>query len=788
MSTSNTKPCFCTTCCGALVSQRTIYNHRDRPKIDKNPISFTQWLRDTGRSAEAGSKVSSSKQNSDNVESSEEGAGSLRKCARLISPTQSEYDPSILTDLPQETLHNLGLDIEVNKSMNVLSLELDPMFELKSQDSTPGSFVSDVSAQQPLVDSDEEEESSLDDTDSGNLDEIDASAAHLHAQTILDAHSQEVYPLEEEDEPLPEAHIESLRISQNYIYLIQNATLDQDKLDKDTLHCLRNPTEGPIDISNPDDRLSLEIFTATNANEATYNQCCNAILRRYPDSEILSFYKVKRLIADTSGVAPVMDDMCINSCHAFTGPFAELDACSICYEPRYDSEQLIKHKKKVPRQQTCSFPLGPQIQTLRQSMEGAEDMCYLDCKITEVKNLIDNLQDDSGSDMVYDDIFCGSDFIEFADYVQITNKDTMISMSLDGVQLYQSKKSDAWIGIGKVENYAPDLRYKEKKVLPLFTIPGPNKPKNVDSYIFRTLYHLSALQHENKGQGLAVWDAKSKKVIYSRILFALGTGDAVAITELDGRVGHHGAQGCHLGCGMKGRHKPNSGHYFAAHLRPNGYTVQSCNHPDINIRELEPLSIEAYKQNVRLLIGSEDQTAYERNRKATGLSKPSLLSGLVPELSFPVPQCFPLDLMHLPSINIPDLLISLWRGTLKHSNDDHWNWATLVGDVWTNHGKLVEDATQYFPSSFHRTPRNPAEKISSGFKATEWFLYIYGLGPAFFRVVLPQAYWKNYCKLVAAIRIFVQRHITGHQIAQGHSLLVQFIEEYEVLYYQRRVD
>ncbi|KAF8058213.1 hypothetical protein FPV67DRAFT_1428629 [Lyophyllum atratum] len=144
--------------------------------------------------------------------------------------------------------------------------------------------------------------------------------------------------------------------------------------------------------------------------------------------------------------------------------------------------------------------------------------------------------------------------------------------------------------------------------------------------------------------------------------------------------------------------------------------------------------------------------------------------------------------MHLPSLNIPDLLISLWRGTLKHSNDDHWEWATLVGDVWIDHGKLVEGATQYFPSSFHRPPRNPAEKISSGYKATEWFLYMYGLGPAFFRTVLPRLYWQNFCKLVAAIRIFAQRCITGTQIAAAHSLIIQFMEEYEALYYQPRVD
>jgi hypothetical protein len=112
----------------------------------------------------------------------------------------------------------------------------------------------------------------------------------------------------------------------------------------------------------------------------------------------------------------------------------------------------------------------------------------------------------------------------------------------------------------------------------------------------------------------------------------------------------------------------------------------------------------------------------------------------------------------------------------------------LTGDTWQEHGKLVGAATVYFPSSFHRAPRNPAEKISSGYKATEYFLYIFGLGPAFFRLTLPGKYWKNFCKLVHGVRIIIQRRITKSQLREAHSYLVQFVEEYENIYYQRRMD
>ncbi|KAG6887681.1 hypothetical protein C0992_011229, partial [Termitomyces sp. T32_za158] len=163
-----------------------------------------------------------------------------------------------------------------------------------------------------------------------------AAMACTSAQVILDAYNEAQNAPSantEEDELISEAHIESLCVTQEYICIIQNATLDEDKLDKETLHCLGDPIEGPIDIISPDNKLSLEIFTATNSSQATYNQCYAAILQHYPDSNMLTFYQVKQLIASISGVVSVLDDMCINSCYAFTGPYAELDACSICREP-----------------------------------------------------------------------------------------------------------------------------------------------------------------------------------------------------------------------------------------------------------------------------------------------------------------------------------------------------------------------------------------------------------------------------------------------------------------------
>jgi hypothetical protein len=64
-------------------------------------------------------------------------------------------------------------------------------------------------------------------------------------------------------------------------------------------------------------------------------------------------------------------------------------------------------------------------------------------------------------------------------------------------------------------------------------------------------------------------------------------------------------------------------------------------------------------------------------------------------------------------------------------------------------------------------------------------MYIFGLGPALFLGILPDAYWKHFCKLVQGVRIIHQWRIEVEQLIAAHSLLLEFVEEFEILYYAR---
>jgi hypothetical protein len=143
--------------------------------------------------------------------------------------------------------------------------------------------------------------------------------------------------------------------------------------------------------------------------------------------------------------------------------------------------------------------------------------------------------------------------------------------------------------------------------------------------------------------------------------------------------------------------------------------------------------------------------------------------------------------MHLATLNLSDLMLSLWRGTIDCTSPDAkstWTWVILRGEVWQRHGKTVADTLHYLPSSFDRPPCNIAEKLTSGYKAWEFLLYLYGLCPGLLYGLLPDAYYSNFCKLVYGIQLMNQHRITVGNIREAHQALLSFAQEFEILYCQ----
>ena len=472
--------------------------------------------------------------------------------------------------------------------------------------------------------------------------------------------------------------------------------------------------------------------------------------------------------------------MCPNTCVAYTGLYEELDACPRCSMSRYLPNTNASWK------QFTTVPIGPVIQAFYGSCKLAKHMHYLERALSANA---DRAQRTGGRLDKYDNVSCGRDILSAWTSGTLGKSDMALQLSIDSAQLRANQPSEAWVFIWIVHNLPPNLRYKKRFVIPGAIVPGPNKPGDIDSFLFPLLYHVAALQRE----GLRIYDASDNSYIpHSKPLIVFATADSLGSAAMSGMVGHSGKYGCRLYCNMPSRHHTGDGHYYPAMLMPHNYTVPGCEHSDILDNDLAAhcthLDLK-YQRNLDYLLAANTQLDFHIRRLEVGLCKQTLLSGL-PYQPLPVPNVFTMDIMHLTVLNDPDLFIKLFTGRLNvYEPDDRltWDWAVFYRNdtLWKAHGKTVVRAVPFILSSFRRAPRDPARKLNTGYKAWEFQQYMYSLGPTLFRHILPHKYWLNFCRLVAGVRILQRHTISYNDLLMGHSFLVKFVWEFEDLYYQR---
>ena len=575
-------------------------------------------------------------------------------------------------------------------------------------------------------------------------------------------------------------YIPALQATINNIHALKNARLEESRVATDEVDRLRDPESAHCTLDMSDTHLvkALRHFIySTDTSRDHYETIRKVDMAAYPGDEFLSFDQARRTLKKISGVVPMKHDMCISSCAAFTGAYSDLDTCPYCSAPRY-------HENGRPRRQFTTIPIGPVLQALYGSPQIAEEMHYLEKRLTEISQY---LRTHNGQMEGYDDTACSHELLQAWISGRFTKNDIALQLSIDGAQLYRDKASDCWMFIWIIHNLRPGLRYTKRFVIPGSFVPGPNKPREIDSYLFPSLHHLSAIQRE----GLRIFDSSTSTEIRRCIpIIIIASADSPGAASMSGFVGHSGKQGCRVYCAITGRRREGDPHYFPVMSKPDSYTIPGCSHEDVTFEDLQNFreNISAtYERNLRLLLSARTLTQYNKYRLQTGLCKPTLFSGLI---TLGVPGIFTMDLMHLSVLNDPDLLLGLWRGTIKLYQPDDistWDWCVLKDKkTWKAHGNSIEAAIPFIPSSFGRAPRNPAEKINSGYKAWEFQLYIYGLGPVLLQHILPQPYWEHYCKLVAGIQMLQRPVITPQDLRNGNKALKDFVRDFEALYYQRK--
>ena len=123
-------------------------------------------------------------------------------------------------------------------------------------------------------------------------------------------------------------------------------------------------------------------------------------------------HQVERRVSSLSGVITWRHDVCVDSCAAFTGPYANLKECPRYGLPRYDPAKLAKSngRTKVPQKSFATFPVGLRLQSRWKSPEMTRKTHYRRDKTAGT--LRNNGQD---ADLVWDDILSGSDDLRLAE-------------------------------------------------------------------------------------------------------------------------------------------------------------------------------------------------------------------------------------------------------------------------------------------------------------------------------------------------------------------------------------
>ena len=457
-------------------------------------------------------------------------------------------------------------------------------------------------------------------------------------------------PLEfEEGEQDTGTSLPDLQITLTNIQALKNATLEDGGMDPEDIDRLRDPESARDTLDMSDTHLvkALRHFIySTNSSRDHYDTIRKVDMAAYPGDDFLSFDQAKRALKAISGVVPIKHDMCITSCAAFMGAYSDLDVCLYCKAPHY-------HEDGSPWRQFTTIPIGPVLQAFYSSPQTAEEMHYLERRLTEITEYV---QTHDGQMEYYDDTACSYELLQAWASGRFTKDDIALQLSIDGAQLYRDKASDCWISIWIIHNFRPGLRYKKSFVIPGCFIPGPKKPREIDSYLIPSLHHLAAIQRE----GLKIFDASTSEIRRSIPIIIIASADSPGSAAMSGFVGHSGKHGCRVYCGIKGRRRDGDPHYFPVMSKPEEYTIQGCDHGDITFSDLHAFRQNPsarYEHNLRYLLVSQNNKTYKARRLETGLCKATLFSGLI---TLGIPGIFTMDLMHLSVLNDPDLLLGLW--------------------------------------------------------------------------------------------------------------------------------
>lgn len=495
----------------------------------------------------------------------------------------------------------------------------------------------------------------------------------------------------------------------------------------------------------------------------------------FKSDSLPTWKETRSRVAFLSGFKPVLYDCCLNSCCCYVGPHASLDKCPYCGESRY-------HSNGLPRKKYVYLPLIPRLVALFRNIDLSTKMKYR----SEYRH----------NPQCCSDILDGSVYRDLLDkYVVVDGKrqpykyfsdprDIALGLSTDGFAPFRHRKTTTWPLIVFIYNLPPELRFLKDYILCLGAIPGRNKPKDSDSFLWPAVEEFLKL-----ALGVRAYDALTASIFALHAYLIIGSGDIPAISMLLKIKGHNGFSPCRackiLGVAVPGRKKKTYYVPLDRHKHPNVRNSVSA----IKRYDADRLPLRTHSEMLEQ--GREVQLAVtqaESNRLSIsyGIKGVPILSYLS-SLSFP--SSFPYDFMHLIWENVIPNLVSLWTGDYKNLDQGRESYQ-LQTTVWEAIGKATVESGATLPSAFCARPPNIAGD-RSGCTADSWSFWTLYLGPVLLqRKFTAGKYYDHFIELVKLLNICLQFDLSRddlHTLQVGFQTWVEVYERYAHKLFYRTV-
>ena len=443
-------------------------------------------------------------------------------------------------------------------------------------------------------------------------------------------------------------------------------------------------------------------------------------------------------------IKPTFFHCCQNNCIAFTGEYADLSECPYCEENRFSSSGKA--------QKTFIFiPLIPRLRLQYRAPSRAKAL----------KAYRQSLSRTSSSQAEVRDFFDGDLFREYhVNELGLFNdsRDVALHMSLEGVQLAKKHNHEVTPVVFMNLNLPPDQRYEVKNMLTSLLIPGPKRPKAIDTFLRPLVDELLLLE-----KGVPAIDAHTGTVFQLRAWVTMVTGDGPALADAIGmkRPGDS-IRPCRT-CSITAE-KSNE--------KSKTYNVP---HSSYNFND-PPLRTDLRK-TIRLV----EKADSEKSCQLTGVSRSSVLLELK---SLHFPRSFPADVMHLILQNVAPLLYGIWSRT-KLAIDNRKN-ANFVSQPYHLDGAVIKGINSALANAQSEIPTffgHVSHPIDNAYKAAEWDAWLKLLGVPLLSQQLEEPYVENFRVLSQIYTLATRRSLTHVDVDLLEALVVKFVKSFETLYF-----